>query len=151
LKITYGKTTRTSATDPEVRKIRRLFDTFRKIMRPGAYLVESIPWLKYLPWYAQDLKQQFKETRELYLKKLHHVKEQIVCMALAIFRLRLIVPQQNKVDIGPSFVKYMLEHDHLDYLTESEKVPLIQWFFYQCRRSPTNNLFLVWKPSSWKP
>ncbi|KIK41303.1 hypothetical protein CY34DRAFT_13135 [Suillus luteus UH-Slu-Lm8-n1] len=105
LKITYGKTTRASATDPEGRKIRRLFDTFHKILRPGAYLVESIPWLKYLPWYAQDLKRQFKETRELYLNKLNHVKEQI----------------QNKVDIGPSFVKYMLERNHLDYLTETEK------------------------------
>lgn len=95
---------------------------FRIVLHPGAYLVESIPWLKYLPWYGQDLKQQFERSKELYTNQLNHVKQQIVCMALATFRLCLIGLQQNNVDIGPSFVKYMLEHgDHLDGLTETEK------------------------------
>ncbi|KAG1814247.1 cytochrome P450 [Suillus subaureus] len=104
MKITYGKTTPTSATDPEVREIHNLFESFRTALRPGAYLVESIPWLRYLPWYGQDLKQQFEKTRELYTNQLNRVKQQI-----------------SNVDVGPSFAKYMLEHDNLYNLTETEK------------------------------
>jgi hypothetical protein len=224
LKITYGKTTPTSATDPEVRDIRHLMKYFSIVLHPGAYLVDSIPWLKYLPWYGQDLKQQFKKSREPFLNQLNHVRQQLVCVTLAIFRLYLIVPQQSDVDAGPSFARYMLEHDHLGYLTETEKAFLGGAMFgaasdsvkylYCFRRymtdikcqtavaictvliaaacfpeeqakvqaeidtvigrhrgssifycsytdlmvslpqhlpSPTNNLFLIWKPSSWKP
>ncbi|KAG1719654.1 cytochrome P450 [Suillus lakei] len=105
MKITYGKTTPTAATDPEVREIHHLFESFRIALRPGAYLVDSIPWLKYLPWYCRDLKQQFERTRELYINQLNRVKQQI----------------QSNVDVGTSFAKYMLENDHLYHLTEIEK------------------------------
>ncbi|KAG1854439.1 cytochrome P450 [Suillus subalutaceus] len=104
MKITYGKTTPTSATDPEVREIHYLFESFRTALRPGACLVESIPWLKYLRSYGQDLKQQFERTRELYTNQLNRVKQQM-----------------SHVDVGPSFAKYMLEHDNLYNLTETEK------------------------------
>ncbi|KAG1764745.1 cytochrome P450 [Suillus occidentalis] len=96
LKIAYGKTTRTSATDPEVREI---------LLRPGAYLVESMPWLKHVPWYGKDLKQQYERTKELYTNQLNHVRQQL----------------QSDVDAGPSFARYMLEHNHLYNLTETEK------------------------------
>lgn len=75
MKTTYGKTTPTSAADPEVREIHHLFESFRTVLRPGAYLVESIPWLKYLPCYDQDLKQQFERTKELYTNQLNRVKQ----------------------------------------------------------------------------
>ncbi|KIK42207.1 hypothetical protein CY34DRAFT_83942 [Suillus luteus UH-Slu-Lm8-n1] len=113
LKIAYGKNTPTSATDPEVRDVRHLMKYFRIVLHPGAYLVESIPWLKYLPWYGQDLKQQFKKSRELYLNQLNHVRQQL----------------QSDVDAGPSFARYMLEHDHLGYLTETEKAFLAGGLF----------------------
>ncbi|KAG0696762.1 cytochrome P450 [Suillus ampliporus] len=104
MKITYGKTTPTSATDPEVKEIHQLFESFRTVLHPGAYLVDSIPWLKYLPGYAQELKQQFERTRQLYKNQLNRVKQQI----------------QSNVDVGPSFMKYLLENEHLYGLTETE-------------------------------
>ncbi|KAG1730398.1 cytochrome P450 [Suillus paluster] len=104
MKVTYGKTTPTSATDPEVKEINRLFETFGAVLRPGAYLVDSIPWLKYLPWYGQELKREFERTRQLYTKQLNRVKQQL----------------QSNVDVGPSFMKYMLENEHSYGLTETE-------------------------------
>ncbi|KAG2137952.1 cytochrome P450 [Suillus clintonianus] len=104
MKITYGKTTPTSASDPEVREVHRLFESFRTALRPGAYLVDSIPWLKYLPWYGLDLKRQFESTRKLYTNQLNRVKQQL----------------QSNVDVGPSFAKYMLENERLHHLTETE-------------------------------
>ncbi|KAG2041818.1 hypothetical protein BDR03DRAFT_945723 [Suillus americanus] len=33
----------------------------RIVLRPGAYLVDTIPWLDHLPWYAQVLKREFEK------------------------------------------------------------------------------------------
>jgi hypothetical protein len=55
MKVAYGKTTLKSATDPEFIETRKGFDLFRKVIRPGTYLVDAIPWLKYISWYGQEL------------------------------------------------------------------------------------------------
>ncbi|KAG1798769.1 uncharacterized protein BJ212DRAFT_197850 [Suillus subaureus] len=91
MKVSYGKTTPTSATDPEIGEARQLIKRFRTILRHGNYLVDSIPWLRYLPWYAPELKDQFERTRRLYTNQLNRVK------------LRM----QSNEDIGPSFAKHM--------------------------------------------
>lgn len=43
-----------------------------------------IPWLKYLPWYAQDLKRGFERNRQLNTDQLNRVKQQIVRIVLPI-------------------------------------------------------------------
>jgi len=43
MKVAYGKDTHTSATDPDVKKVRQAVDRVREVLRPGAYLVDSIP------------------------------------------------------------------------------------------------------------
>jgi hypothetical protein len=78
MKITYGKTTPTSASDPEIREAHQTLRTFRITLIPGAYWVETIPWLKYLPWYAPELRDQFKRIRRLYTNQLNRVKLQMV-------------------------------------------------------------------------
>lgn len=78
MKIAYGKTTSTSATDPSVVEIRHFAKTVSAVVRPGAYLVDSIPWLKHLPWYGRDLKRGFERTKKLNLGQLNRVREQMV-------------------------------------------------------------------------
>ncbi|KAG2070790.1 cytochrome P450 [Suillus decipiens] len=112
MKITYGKTTPTSATDPEVREVRQLIMRFRTILRHGYYLVDSIPWLKYIPWYAPELRDEFERTKRLYTDKLNRVRQQL----------------SNK-DIGPSFSRYILENEHLYGLTEAEMAYLTGGLF----------------------
>ncbi|KAG1866061.1 cytochrome P450 [Suillus subluteus] len=106
MKVAYGKNTPTSATDPQVAEVNQLIRMTRrsKILRPGAYLVNSIPWLKYLPWYGRDLRLRFERSKKLYTDNLNRVKDQM----------------HNNEDIGPSFTKYMLENSHLYGLTEIE-------------------------------
>ncbi|KAG2134023.1 cytochrome P450 [Suillus bovinus] len=113
MKVAYGKTTPTSATDPEARLVRENFQLLRKALRPGAYLVDIIPWLKYLPWHAQELKQGFERNRQLNTDQLNRVKRQI----------------QSNVDVGPSFVKYMLENTQRHGLTETEMAFLAGSFY----------------------
>ncbi|KAG2133740.1 cytochrome P450 [Suillus clintonianus] len=104
MKVAYGKTTSTSASDPEIREARQLIKRIRFVMHPGAYLVDLIPWLKYLPWYAPELKDEFERTKRLYTDQLNRVRQQM----------------QGNVDIGPSFAKHMLEKEQLYGLTETE-------------------------------
>ncbi|KAG0701010.1 cytochrome P450 [Suillus ampliporus] len=113
MKLTYGKTVPTSATDPEVIEIDELIWMLAEILRPGAYLVDSIPWLKYLPWYGRELRQGFERGKKLNIGHLNRVKEQM----------------KSNVDIGPSFVKQMLESSDLHGLTETELAFLAGAFF----------------------
>ncbi|KAG2063856.1 cytochrome P450 [Suillus decipiens] len=113
MKIAYGKTTLTSATDPEIREVRQLVGRFRTVSRHGYYLVDSIPWLKYLPWYAPELRDDFKRSKRLYTDQLNRVRQQI----------------RNNEDIGPSFSKYILENEDLYGLTEIETAYLCGVFF----------------------
>lgn len=85
--VAYGKITPTSAKDEEVKYVRQRFVALAKAMRPGAYLVDSIPWLRYLPWYGQDLKQEFKTINRFYTDQLNLVKQQIVRNVLPIFHV----------------------------------------------------------------
>ncbi|KAG1814531.1 cytochrome P450 [Suillus variegatus] len=112
LKVAYGKTSPTSATDHAVREARHIVFRFRTVLRPGAYWVDSIPWLKYLPWYAPELKDDSKRSKRLYTDELNRVKLQM-----------------RNEDIGPSFSKYILENGHLYNLTEMEMAYLSGAFF----------------------
>ncbi|KAG1795220.1 cytochrome P450, partial [Suillus variegatus] len=112
-KVAYGKTTPSSANDPEARLVRENFQLLRQTLRPGAYLVDMIPWLKYLPRYAQELKCGFERNKQLNTDQLNRVKRQI----------------QSNVDVGPSFVKYMLENVQVHGLTETEMAFLTGSFY----------------------
>ncbi|KAG2358570.1 cytochrome P450 [Suillus spraguei] len=101
MKVIYGKTAPTLATDPEIREARQLTETFRAVLYHGNY---SMPWLKYLPWYTQELKDGFERTRRLHTGQLNRVRQQL----------------QSNEDISPSFAKYILENGYLYNLTEIE-------------------------------
>ncbi|KAJ8587529.1 cytochrome P450 [Rhizopogon salebrosus TDB-379] len=113
MKVTYGKNAPTSATDPEIIQIRQMIRVLRTVEIPGAYAVDAIPWLRYLPWYGQGLKQQFEKTKQLFTNHLNRVKQQM----------------QGNADVGPSFTRYMLENDHIHGLTEIEMAFLAGAFF----------------------
>ncbi|KAG0708197.1 cytochrome P450 [Suillus ampliporus] len=112
-KFAFGKTTPTSATDPEVIEANQFARLTSEASRPDAYLVDLIPWLKYLPWYGRDLKQGFEMFMKVNMGYLNRVKEQM----------------QSNVDINPSFAKYMLENTNLYGLTEPEVAALVGTIF----------------------
>ncbi|KAG2139190.1 cytochrome P450 [Suillus bovinus] len=113
MKVAYGKNAHTPATDPEVLKLNQRNKMSSIALRPGAYLVDWIPWLEYVPWYGRDLRQAFENTKKLNVGRLNCIKEQM----------------QRDEDIGPSFAKYMLENIHLHGLTEIEMAFLAGSFF----------------------
>ncbi|KAG0696985.1 cytochrome P450 [Suillus ampliporus] len=114
MKVVYGSTTPTLATDARMIEVYKLMDFTNRTMRPDAYyLVDSIPWLRHLPWYGRQLKRGFEKMKQHHVGQLNCVKEQM----------------QSNVDIGPSFMKYMLESSDDHGLTEVETAFLGGTFF----------------------
>ncbi|KAG2368400.1 cytochrome P450, partial [Suillus spraguei] len=97
-------------TDPEVVSIRRCLEHFRASMRPGAYLVDRVPLLRYLPGYGKQLYEWHHEELELFRHQLRHVKSEV-----------------NQNIAGPSFAKTLLKNteelqlstDEMSYLAGS--------------------------------
>ncbi|KAG2141067.1 cytochrome P450 [Suillus clintonianus] len=114
MKIAYGSTIPTNATDPLVGEMYQLMKLVSSILRPDSYhLVDSFPWLKHLPWYGRELKRGFQRSKRLHIGQMNRVKEQL----------------QSKADIGPSFMRYMLENSELHGLTVDETAFLGGAFF----------------------
>lgn len=78
LRMTYGKSTPTANTDPEVVAMKLVVERFGIVMQPGAFLVDRIPILRYVPWYGRQLKAWFLEEHELVLGQMERVKNEIV-------------------------------------------------------------------------
>ncbi|KAH9934954.1 uncharacterized protein B0H18DRAFT_1207587 [Fomitopsis serialis] len=57
----YGKTAPTSYTGPEVQEINRIAPHFGAALRPGAYLVGTYPFLRYIPGYLRHLYRYHEE------------------------------------------------------------------------------------------
>ncbi|OJA12681.1 hypothetical protein AZE42_10986 [Rhizopogon vesiculosus] len=115
MKIAYGKDKITFATDPDSsdREAHQSNDRLLKVMRPGSYLVDTISWLKYIPWYGQELKRGFQSTsRRLHMRQLNHVRQHI-----------------SNIDVGLSFAKHVLENGHSYGITEIEAAFLAGAFF----------------------
>ncbi|KAJ3015441.1 hypothetical protein NUW54_g1049 [Trametes sanguinea] len=77
MSLTYGKMTPTSYSDPEVKQINLLVERLGSAMRPGAHLVDSYPFLKYIPGFTSELKKWHKEELELFSSQIRGVKERL--------------------------------------------------------------------------
>jgi len=114
LKVAYGKNMPTSASGPEVQEIERSLAMTRKALRPGAYLVDYAPfrWLKYMPWYGQELKRTHETDTKLFVGHLENV--------------------QNKLtdgDAGPSFSRHLFENESSYGMSRKEMAFLAGSFY----------------------
>ncbi|KAH7884161.1 cytochrome P450 [Phlebopus sp. FC_14] len=103
LRLTYGKSTPTSINDPEVVRIYQVMAHFQEAMRPGAFLVDRIPLLRYLPGYGKRLQEYHEFELQLYREQLKRVANEM-----------------SKEGAGPSFVRTLLEHVHGHQLSMDE-------------------------------
>ena len=76
--LTYGKTTPTSYTDPEVKQVNNCLFRLGAAVRPGTYLVDTFPILAYLPGYLSNLKRQHQEELALFREQVGTVKGKMV-------------------------------------------------------------------------
>ena len=76
--VTYGKTTPTSYSDPEVKRIEQVTARLGSALRPGAYLVDTYPFLRYIPGCTSKLERYHKEEIGLYRSQVEEVKQRQV-------------------------------------------------------------------------
>ncbi|KAG1801962.1 cytochrome P450, partial [Suillus variegatus] len=93
MSFTYGKITPTSYTDPEVVAVNKTLGRFHQAIRPGAYLVDTYPILRFVPGYLSQLKAWHKEEHALYNRQLDAVRRQM-----------------REGTTAPSFARFILEH-----------------------------------------
>jgi len=103
LRVAYGKSTPTAYADPEIVRIHNVLDHFQIAMRPGAYLVDRVPLLRYLPGYGKQLYEWHQEELQLFRQQLGRVKSEV---------------EQSKA--GPSFTKSLLENTEEHRLSTDE-------------------------------
>ncbi|KAI6022242.1 cytochrome P450, partial [Pisolithus microcarpus] len=98
LRVTYGKSTSTSNDDLEVIGVHTALGRFQQLMRPGAYLVDRVPILKYVPWYGREIEKWHRYEIKLFQEQLARVQREMAT-----------------TDCGPSFARTLLEHesDHM--------------------------------------
>lgn len=78
MSITYGKITPTSYSDPEIQTVHHCLKRLGQTIRPGAYLVDSFPILRYIPGYLTELKKWHQEELALFQGQLDLVREHMV-------------------------------------------------------------------------
>ncbi|KAG0697790.1 cytochrome P450 [Suillus ampliporus] len=93
MSITYGKTTPTAYTDPEVVSVNRCLARFGRVVKPGAYLVDTYPILRFVPGYLSQLKAWHQEELALFNGQLDVVRRQM-----------------REGTAEPSFGQFILEH-----------------------------------------
>jgi cytochrome P450 len=101
--VAYGKSAPTANADPEVVRIHKVVEHFHATILPGAYLVDRIPFLRYLPGYRKQLDDWHHEELELFRHQLGRVKSEV---------------DENKA--GPSFTRTLLENTEDHQLSTDE-------------------------------
>ncbi|KAF8553251.1 cytochrome P450 [Imleria badia] len=94
LHITYGKSGPTSTNDPDFVGVKQAVAHFIEGMRPGAYLVDRFPWLKYVPGYGRRLRRYYESDLKFYRGQLNWVERAMLW----------------NDDAGPSFSRTLSEN-----------------------------------------
>lgn len=91
--MTYGKSAPTAIANPEFVRLCRVVDNFQSVIRPGAYLVDRVPLLRYLPGYGKQIYKWHNEELELFRYHLSRVKSEVVrgsLVSINVYHLYLI-------------------------------------------------------------
>ncbi|KAG2123474.1 cytochrome P450 [Suillus clintonianus] len=103
LRVMYGKSTPTTTDAPEIIVIHRMLKRFQMLMRPGAFLIERYPILKYVPGYTAELEEWRREESQVFHDQLDRVSRELATGVA-----------------GPSFARYLLENQSSHKLSDEE-------------------------------
>ncbi|KAJ7587116.1 cytochrome P450 [Mycena floridula] len=111
--LAYGKTTSTLYSDPEVRQINEYTRRLGVAARPGSYLVDAFPLLRYVPFYLSTLRSYHREELALFRSQLEAVRSKMV----------------SEESVQPCFATHVIENQvHYD-LSSNEAAYLVGSMF----------------------
>ena len=97
-------------------------------MRPGAYLVDYIPLLKYIPGYGRELKEYHNFELTLFREQMDRVRSEMVSINPST-GLRFTSGIQEANCCGNSFMRTLLEHNNEHRLERDEMAYLVGGLF----------------------
>ncbi|EIM88728.1 cytochrome P450 [Stereum hirsutum FP-91666 SS1] len=103
LSLTYGKPSPSNKSDPNVAIINEGLVRVGEASRPGAYYVEQLPWLKYIPFYGMKLRRWHREELAMFREQLNGVRDDMA-----------------KGKARPSFGRYLVEKQENLGLSDDE-------------------------------
>ncbi|KAG9310288.1 cytochrome P450 [Chiua virens] len=104
--ITYGKPP-SSCTDSEIVAVNRNVDRLCRALRPGAYLVDTYPILRYVPGYLSQLKQWHQAELALFEGQLDAVRKQMAEGKARPCFAKLLIEQQSDYQIEDKEMAYV--------------------------------------------
>ncbi|KAI0633734.1 cytochrome P450 [Trametes polyzona] len=107
MSITYGKTTPTSYSDPEVRQINVGAARVGDAVRPGAYLVDTYPFLKHIPLFSSKLRRFHREELALYRSQLQGVKTRVAKNECPPCFVTSIMERQEEFNMSDDELAYL--------------------------------------------
>ncbi|KAE8379019.1 cytochrome P450 [Aspergillus bertholletiae] len=111
LRVGYGYITEPHVHDPLVDLVDKAMEDFSQLVLPGAWLVNFIPMLKYLPsWFPGS---GWQETANAYKRRVTAMRD------IPYAFVQRQIKQQNYV---PSYLSSLLEKDHIKPGSEEEIV-----------------------------
>lgn len=78
LRVIYGKTTPTYVDDPYIRHLQRMVPIVQGALMPGAYKVDTYPFLKYVPGYTRGLDKWADLEHEQFMNNVRQTKMGLV-------------------------------------------------------------------------
>ena len=78
LSLTYGKPSPSHPEDPDIPLINRCLVRIGRAVRPGAHIVDDLPWLKSVPFYGKQLRGYHREELALFRRQMQTTRDDIV-------------------------------------------------------------------------
>ncbi|KAH9930251.1 cytochrome P450 [Fomitopsis serialis] len=107
ISMTYGKTTPTSYSDPEVETINRCLRRFGAALRPGAHLVDTYPFLRYIPGYTAQLQDFHQEELSFFQSQVANVKSHMRNGEAETSFVAHILREQQNLQLSDDEVAYL--------------------------------------------
>ncbi|KAI0829920.1 cytochrome P450 [Trametes gibbosa] len=107
MSITYGKTTPTSYSDPDVKQINLGAARVGDAVRPGAYLVDTYPFLKNIPFFTSKLQRFHREELALYRSQVQGVKERLAKNECPPCFVTSIMERQEEFNMSDDELAYL--------------------------------------------
>jgi len=108
MSITYGKTTPSAYTDPEIVAVNKNIARFGQVAKPGAYLVDAFPILRFVPGYLNQLKAWHKEELTLFDGQLGVVRKQMREGTAVPSSAKFILENQRQYDLQDKELSFLL-------------------------------------------
>ncbi|KAA1472624.1 cytochrome P450 [Dentipellis sp. KUC8613] len=107
LSLTYGKPSPSFKSDPDVVLVTQCLMRLGAAIRPGAHLVEHLPWLQYIPFYGKTLRQYHREELDLFRRQLRETRQQMAMGKAPSSFGKYLLERQQELSLSDDEIAYL--------------------------------------------